>query len=297
MVIVALLAPVLATHDVNKQRLVKRLKGPSAEYLLGTDSYGRDFYSRLIYGARISLSVGLGGSLVAVVIASLVGGLSGYFGGKSDMVIQRFVDAWYAFPGLLYLVTFVSIFGRGLLEIILLMGLYVGITQSRVVRSAVIAIKAIPYVESAKATGCSTGRTLLRYILPNVTAPILIIFTTSIGGMILGEAALSFLGFGLPPQNPVLGTDAQLGRPHVHGGIPAIGLVSRPLPDRGGLWRQRFRRRHARLARPPFAWSKRRLRLGEKTGPESELIMGSLERGAYEQLRFISINPLRIPGR
>ena len=79
MVIVALLAPVLATHDVNKQRLVKRLKGPSAEYLLGTDSYGRDFYSRLIYGARISLSVGLGGSLVAVVIASLVGGLSGYF--------------------------------------------------------------------------------------------------------------------------------------------------------------------------------------------------------------------------
>ena len=205
MVIVALLAPVLATHDVNRQRLVKRLKGPSVEHLLGTDSYGRDFYSRLIYGARISLSVGLGGSLVAVVIATLVGGLSGYFGGKADMVIQRFVDAWYAFPGLLYLVTFVSIFGRGLVEIILLMGLYVGITQSRVVRSAVIAVKAIPYVESAKAAGCSTGRTLLRYILPNVTAPILIIFTTSIGGMILGEAALSFLGFGLPPQTPSWG--------------------------------------------------------------------------------------------
>ena len=107
MIIIALLAPLLATHDVNKQRLVKRLKGPSAEYLLGTDSYGRDFCSRLIYGARISLSVGIGGSLVAVGIATLVGGLSGYLGGKSDMLIQRFVDAWYAFPGLLYLVTFV----------------------------------------------------------------------------------------------------------------------------------------------------------------------------------------------
>ena len=205
MIIIALLAPLLATHDVNKQRLVKRLKGPSAEYLLGTDSYGRDFYSRLIYGARISLSVGIGGSLVAVGIATLVGGLSGYLGGKSDMLIQRFVDAWYAFPGLLYLVTFVSIFGRGLVEIILLMGLYTGLTQSRVVRSAVIAVKVIPYVDSAKAVGCSTWRTLLKYILPNVTAPIIIIFTTSIGGMVLGEAALSFLGFGLPPQIPSWG--------------------------------------------------------------------------------------------
>ena len=205
MIIIALLAPLLATHDVNKQRLVKRLKGPSAEYLLGTDSYGRDFYSRMIYGARISLSVGIGGSLVAVGIATLVGGLSGYLGGKSDMLIQRFVDAWYAFPGLLYLVTFVSIFGRGLVEIILLMGLYTGLTQSRVVRSAVIAVKVIPYVDSAKAVGCSTWRTLLKYILPNVTAPIIIIFTTSIGGMVLGEAALSFLGFGLPPQIPSWG--------------------------------------------------------------------------------------------
>ena len=205
MIIIALLAPLLATHDVNKQRLVKRLKGPSAEYLLGTDSYGRDFYSRLIYGARISLSVGIGGSLVAVGIATLVGGLSGYLGGKSDMLIQRFVDAWYAFPGLLYLVTFVSIFGRGLVEIILLMGLYTGLTQSRVIRSAVIAVKVIPYVDSAKAVGCSTWRTLLKYILPNVTAPIIIIFTTSIGGMVLGEAALSFLGFGLPPQIPSWG--------------------------------------------------------------------------------------------
>ena len=205
MIIIALLAPLLATHDVNKQRLVKRLKGPSAEYLLGTDSYGRDFYSRLIYGARISLSVGIGGSLVAVGIATLVGGLSGYLGGKSDMLIQRFVDAWYAFPGLLYLVTFVSIFGRGLVEIILLMGLYTGLTQSRVVRSAVIAVKVIPYVDSAKSVGCSTWRTLLKYILPNVTAPIIIIFTTSIGGMVLGEAALSFLGFGLPPQIPSWG--------------------------------------------------------------------------------------------
>ncbi len=205
MIIIALLAPLLATHDVNKQRLVKRLKGPSAEYLLGTDSYGRDFYSRLIYGARISLSVGIGGSLVAVGIATLVGGLSGYLGGKSDMLIQRFVDAWYAFPGLLYLVTFVSIFGRGLVEIILLMGLYTGLTQSRVIRSAVIAVKVIPYVDSAKAVGCSTWRMLLKYILPNVTAPIIIIFTTSIGGMVLGEAALSFLGFGLPPQIPSWG--------------------------------------------------------------------------------------------
>ena len=235
MVIVALFAPVLATHDVNRQRLVKRLKGPSVEHLLGTDSYGRDFYSRLIYGARISLSVGLGGSLVAVVIASLVGGLSGYFGGKADMVIQRFVDAWYAFPGLLYLVTFVSIFGRGLVEIILLMGLYVGITQSRVVRSAVIAVKAIPYVESAKAAGCSTGRTLLRYILPNVTAPHPHHLHHQHRRYDLGRSGIELPRLWIATPNPLLGTDAQLGRPHVHGRTPETGLVSRSLPDRGGV--------------------------------------------------------------
>jgi len=198
-------APFISTHDVNKTVLRERLQEPSAEHFLGTDNLGRDVFSRIIYGAQISVIIGLAASAINVVLATTIGIISGFIGGKTDIIIQRFVDAWYAFPSLLLLITIMSIAGKGVPQIILVLGITFGIRGSRVTRSAVIAIKENIYFSAAEAIGSSTMRTLIRHVLPNIMAPIIIIFTTSIGGVILGEASLSFLGFGLPPGVPSWG--------------------------------------------------------------------------------------------
>jgi peptide/nickel transport system permease protein len=141
----------------------------------------------------------LGATTLSTAIATIIGLVSGFIGGRLDTVVQRFVDAWMAFPGLIILITVMSLTGRGLPQIILVMGFAGGIGGSRVVRSAVIGIKENLYVEAAKATGSPTHRTLTQHILPNIMAPIIIIFSTTIGGVIMAEASLSFLGYGVPP--------------------------------------------------------------------------------------------------
>ena len=138
LILVAIFADVLAPYDYLEVHLADRLQGPSAQYLLGTDHVGRDFLSRLIYGARLSLGVGLAATTLNVVVAVLIGGPSGFFGGKLDLSVQRFVDAWIVFPGLLLLLTVMSIVGRGLIQIILVLGISGGIGASRVVRGAVM---------------------------------------------------------------------------------------------------------------------------------------------------------------
>ena len=163
---------------------------------------GRDLLSRLIYGARNSLIVGLAATALNVIVAVLIGGTSGFIGGKLDLAMQRFVDAWMAFPGLLLLLTIMSIAGRGLLQIIVVLGIAGGIAGSRIVRGAVIGIKKNDYFLAAKAVGTSTSQILLRHVLPNIVPPVIIIFSINIGGVIISAAALSFLGFGLPPQTP-----------------------------------------------------------------------------------------------
>ena len=184
---------------------VDRLQGASARYLLGTDQLGRDLLSRLVYGARLSLTVGLAATTLNVGVAVLIGGTSGFFGGKLDLGVQRFVDAWMAFPGLLLLLTIMSIAGRGLPQIILVLGIAGGIGGSRVLRGAVIDIKENDYFLAAKAVGTPTTQILLRHVLPNIVAPLIIIFSINIGGVIISEASLSFLGFGLPPNIPSWG--------------------------------------------------------------------------------------------
>ena len=138
-------------------------------------------------------------------LAVLIGGTSGFLGGKVDLAAQRFVDAWMAFPGLLLLLTIMSIVGRGLPQIILVLGIAGGIGGSRVVRGAVVGIKENDYFLAARAVGTSTSQILTRHVLPNIMAPILIIFTINIGGVIIAEASLSFLGFGLPLKVPSWG--------------------------------------------------------------------------------------------
>ena len=202
LIVVALFADVLMPYPYDEIHLIDRLQGPSARYLLGTDQAGRDLLSRLIHGARLSLAVSLAATLLNVVVALLIGGTSGFLGEKVDLAVQRFVDAWMAFPGLLLLLTIMSLVGRGLPQIILVLGIAGGIGGSRVVRGAVVGIKENDYFLAARAVGTPTTQILIRHVLPNIMAPLLIIFSINIGGVIIAEASLSFLGFGLPIKVP-----------------------------------------------------------------------------------------------
>ena len=205
LILVAIFADVLAPYPPGEVFLIDRLTGPSAQYLLGTDQLGRDLLSRLIYGARISIVVGLAATTLNVVVAVLIGGTSGFLGGKLDLAVQRFVDAWMAFPGLLLLLTIMSIVGSGLLQIIVVLGISGGIGTSRVVRGAVIGIKENDYFLAARAIGSPGAATLVRHVLPNIMAPVIIIFSITVGAVIISEASLSFLGFGLPITVPSWG--------------------------------------------------------------------------------------------
>ena len=204
-ILVAVFAEVLAPFPHDEVNILDRMQQPSEQYLLGTDQLGRDLLSRLLFGAQISLTVGLSATALNVLIAVLIGSLSGFLGGKVDLVVQRFVDAWMAFPGLLLLLTIMSLVGRGLPQIIVVLGVTGGIGSSRIVRSAVIGVKENVYFQAAVAIGCSKGRILLRHVLPNIAAPVIIIFTINIGAVIISEASLSFLGFGLPIKIPSWG--------------------------------------------------------------------------------------------
>ncbi len=199
---VAIFADALAPYSYKEMHLIDRLKGPSSQYLLGTDQVGRDLLSRLMIGARISVFVGLAATALNVVVAVLVGGTSGFLGGRLDLAVQRFVDAWMAFPGLLLLLTIMSIVGRGTLQIIVVLGIAGGISGSRVMRSAVIGIKENDFFVAAQAVGTPTSKILSHHVLPNIMAPVIIVFSINIGGVIMSLAALGFLGYGLPPTIP-----------------------------------------------------------------------------------------------
>ena len=206
LILVSILAPYISPFPYTEMHLADRLQGSSTTYLLGTDHIGRDFFSRLMYGARISLFAGLSATALGVVVSVLVGGTSGFVGGKIDLFLQRIVDAWMAFPGLLLLLTIMSIVGLGLLQIIVVLGVSGGVGGSRVTRGAVIAIKENDYFLAAQALGSRADATLIRHVLPNIMPILIIGFSISIGGVILSVSALSFLGFGLPPGSPDWGS-------------------------------------------------------------------------------------------
>ena len=205
LILVAIFADVLAPYPYWEVHPADMLLGSSARYLLGTDQLGRDFLSRIMYGARLSLFVGLSATAINVVVAVLIGGTSGFIGGKLDLAVQRFVDAWMAFPGLLLLLSVMSIAGKGLLQIILVLGISGGIGGSRITRGAVIAVKENLYFQAARAIGASQWTVLVRHVLPNIAPPVIILFSINIGGVIIAESSLSFLGFGLPAQIPSWG--------------------------------------------------------------------------------------------
>ena len=201
-IVIAIFADALTPYPPFEMNLADRLQGSSAQHLLGTDQIGRDVLSRLILAARISILIGLAATALSTVISTLIGGTSGFLGGKFDIMVQRVVDAWIVFPGLLLLLTIMSIVGRGIPQIILVLGISGGIGGSRLIRSAVIAIKGSDNFLAAEAVGNPKWRSFIRHVVPNVMPVVIIMFSITVGGVILNIASLSFLGYGLPPTTP-----------------------------------------------------------------------------------------------
>ena len=210
-VVIALLftgifAEFLAPYGMNESNKGAALSAPSAEFLLGTDNLGRDLLSRLIFGARVSILIGLGATALSTVFSLTIGIVTAYYGGLLDLLVQRVVDAWMALPGLVILMVIISIVGPGIVTVIVVLGLHFGIIDSRIYRGAALSIKEDMFVEAAQATGCTVLRVLLRHILPNILPTAIILFTIDVPDIILIEAGLSFLGFGIPPPQPSWGS-------------------------------------------------------------------------------------------
>jgi len=202
---VGVFADLLAPYGANHINPINRLKPPSWAFPFGTDNLGRDILSRCIYGAQLSVIIGFCAAGLATLISVVIGIVTGYLGGKVDLITQRFVDAWQSFPVLIVLIVAVSVVGPGMPQIIVTLGLLLGIAGSRIIRSAVVSVRENMYVHAAQSIGASTPRILVRHILPNVLPPIIVLFTTRVGVVIVTESALSFLGLGVPPPAPTWG--------------------------------------------------------------------------------------------
>jgi peptide/nickel transport system permease protein len=204
--VLAIGAQWLAPYPYDAGVAAVRLQGPSLAHPFGTDANGRDLLSRIIWGARISVTIGFGAVLLSTVVAVVVGVCSGYFGGWLDLLVQRVVDVWISFPALVLLVSLVAILGPGLWSTTLVLGILLAPGTARVVRSAVLAMRHQPYVESARCAGAGHARIVRSYVLPNVSAAILVLATTQLGAAVLAESTLSFLGYGVPPPFPTWGS-------------------------------------------------------------------------------------------
>ena len=206
MLVMTIFAESIAPYGYDEAVRGARMKPPSAAHWLGTDNLSRDIWSRIVYGARISITIGFATIFLGTAAAAALGVSSGYFGGKYDLVVQRVVDAWMSFPYLVIILSVMAVLGPGLLNVILSLSIIVAATGSRVIRGSTIAVAQNAYVEAARAMGCGHARIVFRHILPNVTATIIILATIGLGGIILAESALSFLGFGVPPPYPSWGS-------------------------------------------------------------------------------------------
>lgn len=209
--VAALLADWVAPFSYESQNMEAILHTPNATHWMGTDSLGRDLLSRIIYGAQMSLTVGVLTALFALVLGTLTGALAGYFGGWTDQIIMRLVDLFYIFPSLLLSILLMVLMGRGLSGILLAIGLTAWVTQARLVRGQVLQARELPYVESARALGTSHFMIILKHILPNLWGPIIVSLTFQIPTNIMSESFLSFLGLGLEPPLSSWGTLANEG--------------------------------------------------------------------------------------
>ncbi len=209
--LLAIFAPLVTRYSFETQNMSEILQPPSARHWMGTDSLGRDLYSRIIYGARMSLSVGLLTALFALILGTITGAVAGYAGRWVDTVLMRIVDIFYIFPSLLLAILLMVLMGRGMTGILLALGLTAWVTQARLVRGQVLQAKEFAYVESARALGVRHTSILFRHILPNLWGPIIVSLTFQIPTNIMSESFLSFLGLGLEPPYSSWGTLASEG--------------------------------------------------------------------------------------
>ncbi|MEM3713591.1 MAG: ABC transporter permease [Nitrososphaeria archaeon] len=206
LIILAIFADFIAPYDPVEQRIVNKLSPPSSAHILGCDELGRDVFSRLIYGARISLIVGVSVVALSATLGSLLGSISGYYGGKVDMFIMRIVDIFIAFPGLILAIGIMAALGQSILNVIIALVLVNWPAFARVVRGEALKLSQLEFVQAAKVIGASNVRIIFSHILPNAMAPILVLATLNIGWAILAEASLSFLGLGVNPPEPSWGS-------------------------------------------------------------------------------------------
>lgn len=211
----AILAPVLTDYDPLKVTPSDRLKPPDALHLFGTDDFGRDVFTRVLYGAQLSLVVGLVSVAIASVVGSALGLTAGYYGHWADTLIMRLIDVLLAFPNILLALVIVAILGRTLPNVMLAVGISSIPIYARVVRGSTLSVREIDFILAARAIGCPSGRIILRHILPNVIAPIIVVTTTGIAGAIISGAALSFLGLGAQPPTPEWGLMLSEGRDYL----------------------------------------------------------------------------------
>ena len=232
LVLVAILAPLVAPYDPLAQGdlTTQAHLAPSPDHWLGTDQFGRDLLSRVIYGARISLTIGFVAVAIAIVLGSLLGAIAGYLGGAIDSALMRFTDMVMAFPRLVLLIMIIALFEPSLTIIILVLGLTQWPGTARLVRGEVLSLREQEYVEAARALGFGRARIILRHLLPNVMAPVIVAATLGIGNTIVLEAGLSFLGMGIQPPTPSWGTLVADGRPNLIGAwwvatFPGLAIV------------------------------------------------------------------------
>ncbi len=194
MLLTGIFAGVIAPDGYNSINPIERLKPPSWEHWFGTDHLGREMFDRIVHGSQLSLIIAFSATSFSILISIVIGLSTGYLGGRFDMIVQRMVDAWMSFPDLIILIVAVAILGPGTWQIILVLGLLYGIAGSRIIRGAVVSAKENIYVQASQSIGSSTMSILLRHILPNIMAPIIVLFTTRLAAVILVESGLSFLG-------------------------------------------------------------------------------------------------------
>ncbi|MEC5423214.1 ABC transporter permease [Virgibacillus sp. C22-A2] len=207
LIITAIFAPLIAPHNPTQMDVTKSLlKAGEQGHILGTDNYGRDIFSRIVYGARISLIVGIAAVLFGAIFGSLLGVAAGYFGGKLDSVIMRFMDGLFAFPFILLAITLMTVLGQGLINVIIAIGIANIPGFARVVRGQVLSVKELEFIEVTRSLGAKHGRIIFQHVLPNSIAPLIVYATMSVAGAIISEASLSFLGLGVQPPTASWGS-------------------------------------------------------------------------------------------
>ena len=214
-ILLAILAPVIAPYDPTKMSPADKLQGPTAEHWLGTDDKGRDILSRLLYGARISLTVGILSTLIGAAVGIGLGLVSGYYGRWIDSLIMRICDVLLAFPGILLALAIVAILGASTINVIIAVAFFAVPTFARIVRGSVLSVKKLEYIDAIRALGANDFRIIFMHILPNILSPIIVQATLYIASAIITASALSFLGMGTKPPTPEWGTMLSDGRSYI----------------------------------------------------------------------------------